>query len=58
MYIMGLDTDLVMMRCCHEDNRSILWYMVRPSWSNLSEENIDNRLPEEQGKVVDEVTEP
>ena len=58
MYITGLDTDLVMMRGRHEDDRSILWYMVGPSWSNFSEENIDNGLPEEQGKVVDELTEP
>lgn len=47
-----------MVGCSDKYNGAIPWYMVRSSWPNFSEEDVDNCLPEEQSEVVDEMTEP
>lgn len=51
-------TYLVMMRRRDKYNGTIFRNVIRSSWSNLSEEYVDDSLPEQQSEVVDEIPQP
>lgn len=46
---------LIVMRSSDENNGSISWNVESASWPNLSEEDINDSAPEDEGRVVDQV---
>lgn len=46
---------LIVMRSSDENNGSISWNIESASGANLSEEDINDGAPEDEGRVVDQV---